>query len=269
MFDKISYIIHFRKDTDLREQNLRCIYDFYKKYDSRIEFIIIEDDKQKKLNTDFLSSNDQYIHFQNDEIYKRTHCFNIASLKTDREILVFGDSDVIIKQAFISRSAELVLSNNLGIMHPYNGLFINIKNKLKNDFMISKNYDILENARTYIKPIILNQTDSYVVFNTAARGGSVMFNHEIFNKINGYNPNFIGWGYEDDEISTRTAKLGYGAGRYNNKAACVWHLDHDTPTSDKRSVGNIYYERNGHMSVMVERMNKQQITEYCKTWKIG
>ena len=84
-------------------------------------------------------------------------------------------------------------------------------------------------------------------------------------KCNGYNPNFIGWGYEDDEMPLRVHKLGYDVTRLNGSNQPCWHLHHfDGKGSPKETQPN--YEHNRQVAGIVDNADKEQLEQYITTW---
>ena len=273
IFSAVSFLVHIRKDTEARIENLITIINFYHKMCKDTQFIIIEDDNkstnvQERLKKEVNYDNEdvQYYFHENGGIYQRPLVYNIASKKTDREIIVSQDTDVIIKpEQLLFSAGKLINTPKLGIMIPYNGLSFFVKEHVKKEFIESLNYNTLTKYIPNEKRVYF-QDNNVLVGNTQSVGGCVMFNHEAYKQFGGYNPNFIGWGYEDHEIINRATKMGFNIGRYNNKYAFLWHLPHHGPGSDKKDKDNPYYQRNAQLGQMVKNMTYEQVKNYQATW---
>ena len=110
------------------------------------------------------------------------------------------------------------------------------------------------------------KNENYEITNTKAVGGCLVGLTNIFKDINGFNPNIQGWGFEDNEIVIRAHKLGYSPHLVNSKKPYLLHLPHHEVKSDKSL--HTHYSINGKVYDEVRRMNKQQIQDYIKTWKL-
>jgi hypothetical protein len=91
-----------------------------------------------------------------------------------------------------------------------------------------------------------------------------MFTKDAYNFCGGYNTNFIGWGFEDDEISNRYTKLGFELERVKDTSAIAWHLPHDNTIREKHP----FYQQNYQHSEFVGHCTKQELENYIKTWTI-
>ena len=84
-------------------------------------------------------------------------------------------------------------------------------------------------------------------------------------KCNGFNPNFIGWGYEDDEMPNRVRQLGFNVGRIEGKKKICWHLHHfDGTGSLKAEQPN--YKHNKNVYDTVNDLDKKQLQQYITGW---
>ena len=87
-------------------------------------------------------------------------------------------------------------------------------------------------------------------------------------KCNGYNPNFKGWGYEDDEMPDRAAKLGYNVTKLAGEEKICWHLFHEDGKGSQKDT-QPKYEYNKQLYFNVMNMTTQQLKEYIKTWTMN
>jgi len=77
--------------------------------------------------------------------------------------------------------------------------------------------------------------------------------------LGGYNEEFVGWGYEDDEIQVRFDKLNHAKQNLENYSA--FHLDHPRKPGDP-----IQDYKNYNRSLAIREMPPGTIIEYIKTW---
>ena len=88
-------------------------------------------------------------------------------------------------------------------------------------------------------------------------GGIVVFNRDMFNKINGYPNNFWGWGGEDDELYKRVKKY------YSIKKPTKGSI---TDLENMNLEQKLDYLRENELKFMKK---KEALAEHEKTWKIN
>lgn len=221
-----SFIIHFRRDSDDRLFNLRCILNYFHTFIDYGELFVINDDSEQDPEIDKISEeypNVKLAFYRNDGVYKRTLCFNKIAKITSNKILCFYDTDTLIKPLYLSRSQDGILSGLIDHVYPYNGVFVDVKKKSR-DILANFEFEKLENL---LVSRYLGYDNEYLnVIHDSSVGGIVMISKEAFLKIGGYNSDFIGWGCEDVEIERRSKSYNRIARVENDDAIC-WHLQHD------------------------------------------
>jgi predicted glycosyltransferase involved in capsule biosynthesis len=262
----IGLMIHFRRDVDDRFRNLEMVVKFYRENSDNLQIAILNDDKE--LDKDFKRLCKQYdckgLFMENSDVYWRTKAFNEMSKILDVDYLIAGDTDVIVDPKFILESKQL-FDSNVGIVYPYNGMFIHLKQPMFEMFAVDQSLvDLLDKSQT-LKPIPYDQDENFLVAHPQSKGGMVMFKKDVFVECNGYNPNFKGWGYEDDEILARFQKMGWGILRVNNAEAIAWHLPHENTVREKHP----YYDNNRRHSDFVCGDTKwEDLERYIWSWTI-
>ena len=268
-FKDVSFMIHVRVDIPARLENLTTIMDYYHHACDNVEFIIVNDDsipddRLRNLNETYTDS--KFLFQKNDNIYHRTRAFNAASVNSTRPFIIAGDTDVIVHPKYILQSIDLMRKNDtVAAMHPYNGLFLHVSGDIKQEIIRRKDINFL---LEYV-PDKSNQVPNYedgniLVAHTNSQGGCIIYNHDHWNSFNGYNPNFVGWGYEDDEIRCRVQKLGYDWNRIVDVDAIAWHLPHPNTVKEKHP----YYNLNKEHLDFVSASSHNTLTEYIQTWKV-
>jgi predicted glycosyltransferase involved in capsule biosynthesis len=241
---------------------------FYRENSENLQIAILNDDKE--LDKDFKKICKQYdcrgLFMVNHDVYWRTKAFNEMSKILDVEYLIAGDTDVIVDPKFILEAKDnLERDVLLGIVYPYNGMFIHLKQPMFEKFQIDQSLvDLFDKSQT-LKPIPYDQDENFLVAHPHSKGGMVMFSKDAFVECNGYNPNFKGWGYEDDEILTRFQKIGFRIGRVEDKSAIAWHLPHENTVREKHP----YYDNNGiHYNFVSHCDDVSLLTEYTTKWTL-
>ena len=261
-------MIHVRVDIPERLRNLEIVMEYYHQTCTDVQFVIVNDDKQpdQRLRRLYEKYNDSlFLYIKNDSTYRRTLAFNKAFNSTNRPIVIAGDTDVIINPLYIKSAADIIMSGEYNHIYPYNGLFCWIKEHIVTEF--NKNYDIglFEKYKPEKHKRIANYEDNNIlVAHPCSRGGCIMYSSELYRDINGYNPNFRGWGYEDDEIAYRVEHLGGKTTRIIDDNAIAWHLPHPNTIRDLHP----FYDNNKSISKHVRSLNVDNLKKYINTWAI-
>lgn len=275
-----TFIIFYRKDNVKRMQNLGCVLDFYRKNISDAKFIIIEDDRFPTFVTDSQILNTFYKDFvytwvPNEKGWNKSRGYNIGIKLATTDRLVFNDVDAIIHPDQLIQSFEQLEECKGGLIYPYNGEFLCTDAEVKNEFARSVDYEVLNSRYPSFLPLdgrdpyrYINKVENGILFgHFNSTGGCVLSHKRSMIECNGYNPNFNGWGYEDDEIPKRFHKLGYDVLRLNGERFPCWHLDHtDESSSPKETQEN--YRDNKCLFEDVSNKTRGEMMNYIKTWKM-
>ena len=264
----IGLMIHFRRDVDDRFRNLEMVVKFYRENSENLQIAILNDDKE--LDEDFKRLCKQYdckgLFMENHDVYWRTKAFNEMSKILDVDYLIAGDTDVIVDPKYLLQAKNQFQENErIGVIYPYNGMFIHLKQPMFEIFREGQTLlDLLSKSQT-LKPIPYDQDENFLVAHPHSKGGMVMFRKSAFIECNGYNPNFKGWGYEDDEVSTRFIKMNWIIGRVHDKEAIAWHLPHENTVREKHPY---YHENHKHAEFVGHCMDDNLLKQYINSWTI-
>jgi len=268
-FKNISFVIHIRIDIPERLLNLETVIDTYNHYCDNVEFIIINDDtvpdKKLKPLCNKYKDTAKFLFLENDGTYMRPLSFNRGFCNTDRPLMIAGDTDVLVHPKYIIAAADLITKDGYHHAYPYNGMFIQINEHIRDSFKSSYDFDSLlplkpsqHNRYPYYK------TDDILVAHCASHGGCIMYESKMYRDMKGYNPAFKGWGYEDDEINCRVSRLGYKTARVYDDDAIAWHLPHRNTVRDQHP----FYENNKLLFEQTRSFTEEQLREYIKTWEL-
>jgi predicted glycosyltransferase involved in capsule biosynthesis len=259
----ISFIIHLRKDTDERTKNINIVIPYFKSLIPDCEFIFIEDDREPHF--EYLQEDNIYYYFKNEGTYNKCKSYNLGLKKSTREIVCFLDIDCIISKESLNKVIEQIQKTD-GIYIGYNGTCIYFNYLIKNKIIQSDNlYEFLDSFVDKKNIYTMYKNERYTVANTAAVGGCLLGSRKIFNSINGFNPNFIGWGYEDNEIISRARILKVPVYAINTPKPYLFHLPHEI--AEGRDKSNHEFYNNNHKEVTkIESMNIDELKQYIKTW---
>ncbi len=226
-----TYVIGYRHNLE-RLQNLRRVLDWINGF-ARVEVLLVEQDTHSKIS--HLGLKAKHIFTRSDMPYNRSWAFNVALKYANSNIIVFGDSDLIMEpNQFI---AGLQAIQNYEMVSPYHSVV---------DLTQQESNMSLEQVIKINRPG-RGETDNQKI---NISGGIAMFRRDAIQKIGGWNEDFIGWGGEDD---FQTMKVKNFLSWTELQARC-FHLYHARVQPDMR-----WYQRNLDLLNKTAQMDKSQL----------
>lgn len=159
------------------------------------------------------------------EMFNKAACNNIGASYAGNEYIFFCDCDIILEPESIGTLLEMVRQDSR-----FFGTLVGVKetivNSIQNNHIVSFGYNLViktKDNRT------LNIIDSEEDANDGTRNapGLLMVSKENFQRVNGYNSNLVGWGWEDQDMIGRLT-LGAGLERkFFGKALHISHKDEE------------------------------------------
>lgn len=229
-----TYVIGYRHKNE-RLLNLRRVLDWINGF-ANVEVLLIEQDKHSKISHLNLKAKHTFI--KSNMPYNRSWAFNVALKKAQSNIIVFGDSDLI--------------------MNPND--FINALNQIKDFEMISPYNSVIdltaqESNTPFEEMIKINRPGRGENDNQKINisGGIAMFRKDAILRIGGFNEDFIGWGGEDD---FQTMKIHHFLNWTELKAKC-YHLYHDREQPDMK-----FYQRNLAILNNAAKLSKDEMDKH-------
>lgn len=267
--------IFFREDNKERVTNLLTIIQYYADCSNIAEVIVyyeVTDPESPIINRLCDMNCNVIVSRGRADGWNKSVGYNKCAALARTPILCFNDVDVVVDYEQIRITEEYLMQEPAaGLIYPFDGRFLCVDKELKKEF-ISDLHTINHEAALQLlqayepRTAKINDRSRHVfVGHNNSPGGIVMCRRDNFIRFGGYNPNFIGWGYEDSEILSRVRILGFKCGRATNKP--VWHLDHTDENSSKKETQK-YHEKNRQECAAVESMTQQQLLEYINTWNI-
>lgn len=271
MSDNITFVTHLRYDHEDRLKNLQTILDYYSLNYPLAKFVLVEDDSthcSKFDNIKWPKGRTSFYFIQNNSFYYRTRALNYGIKKSNTPIVVSLDTDCIVPIESFNKCVKELL-DDATIAWPYNGYFIDTSPNLHLQFIKEGfQYDTLYKQLPDVSTLQLGvQYKDFSVrcTNTIYQGvgGIVLFNRERFLEIGAYNEKFVCWGAEDNELFTRCSILEHKKFRDTDINSICFHLFHRDAVRNNHP----YYQSNFDEANKVEKMNKEELQKYIKTWK--
>ena len=226
-----TYIIGYRHFPD-RLNNLRRVLDWINCF-AGVDVILIEQDTHSKIS--HLNLKARHIFLKTDKPYNKSWAFNVATKLAKSDIIVFADSDLIMRpENFIE---GLKLLEEFDMVNPYKSVI---------DLNPQESTTKLEDMVKIDRPG-RGETDHQKV---PICGGICMFRKESIMRIGGWNEDFIGWGAEDDFVSHKVQQF-LSWKQLDNRC---YHLFHGRTQPDAQS-----YQRNLQLLQHLVNLPKQEL----------
>jgi predicted glycosyltransferase involved in capsule biosynthesis len=227
----ISYIIGYKHRKD-RIFNLRKTIDWVNSF-SNVEIILVEQDKHSKISE--LNLDCKHIFIKSNQPFNRSWAFNVGTKRAKSNIIVFADSDLVMKpQDFVNGVKAL---ESYEMVSPYNSVIdlTQEESNLPFDKMIS----IDRPGR--------GETDHQKI---QLAGGISIFRKSAIEKIAGWNESFLGWGGEDDFQSIKIKNFL----TWHELEAKCFHLWHFREQPDIN-----LYQRNLQILQQAQKLTKDEL----------
>ncbi len=265
-----SVIIFFREDSEDRTKNLKILLDFYYEHYENFHPLLISQGMLSSTANDIMISQKYNLHEFNlpevDKAWNKMECYNHAIQFTEYENLIFNDVDVIFNPEAVKESLEILHKDNRKVLLPNDGHFICIGSGIRDEFAINLNYNyLLESVDKGTYDTVGDKTDTIYVGATTSPGGGFIIKKRVLYNCNGFNPNFKGWGFEDNETLLRFNKLGYPVCRLSGSVTNpMFHMDHNEAERET----NPHYKINENIYKFVSKLDSKLLYLYSNTWKM-
>jgi hypothetical protein len=173
----------------------------------------------------------------NDSIINKSNLINIGIKNVRTKYSGWHDVDVRFNPLDYKKAHDLLEAGE-HFIRPFNGTFVNIKGYKYDGKIMDLEKELLHK-------------DSV--------GGGLFFDVETFKRIGGMNENFIGWGFEDDELNFRIHRFGFEVKKCDY---LCYHIDHPRGGGISSS-SNPNYEQNKAEYDKIERMGVEELFQYC------
>ena len=241
----VAFILHFRRDSEDRLNNLLTTLKYLRESFSECEIVIINDDVTPdaclKDITEKFSTHTLFC--ENSDHFKKSYCFNSAvdhvKEKLKSNIYCFWDVDVLVDPKHVVDAYEKLRRGIYDHCYPYNGVFVDIEKVNFNHIIPTPDFYWL--YKSYKGKAI-----GLSLASNQSPGGCTMITLEAFDKINGFDNSFVGWGFEDTDFMARSKKINK-VGRVMDEDAICWHMHHDNAirTENPHYINNLQtYNKN-------------------------
>lgn len=240
----VTFVIPVVFDHPDRMQNLKlCLFMLQNVFDTNI---IIGEQKSQS----FAELPCEYVFFEDMKQFHRTKMLNELFRQSKTNIVFNWDADVFISPVQIAQAVYL-LRSGIEVVYPYDGTFARMPRE-QWFIKIKRSHDIGIAGNNQFKGSN----------NKVSLGGAVGLLRDQYLSIGGENENFISFGAEDLERKSRAEKLGLKVERVKG---ALYHMDHWIGVNS--STRNPYFKSNREEFYKVDKMNKEELREYIKSWE--
>jgi glycosyltransferase involved in cell wall biosynthesis len=189
---------------------------------------------------------------QQDAGFRLAKCRNNAIRIAEGDFLIFWDQDILAAKNYIKTFCDNLREGGFLIPPDPVRLTEQQSNRITDEMIIAGDYGEVITKLQLANLRRLVRKDKYYYFETRfikknsykpkVRGGIAgIFKKDIL-KIDGYDENYIGWGFEDDDLGRRLYKSGITGKNVFDREFSV-HLFHPTNTTGEESVNYDYYNK--------------------------
>lgn len=226
-----TFIIGYRHQSD-RLFNLMRTIEWVNAF-SGSQVILVEQDKHSKIS--HLNLKCQHIFIKSEIPYNRSWSFNVGLKYAKSNVIVFGDSDLIMEPNSFIKSLQSI--EDYEMISPYNSVIDLTQEESSMGFM-----EIIN-----IKRPGRGSNDNQKI---NICGGISIFRKDAIERIGGWSEDFVGWGGEDDFQAMKVQKFL----SYKELEGSCYHLYHT-----KSSVDQNLYRRTLELLNKASKMSDNQI----------
>jgi predicted glycosyltransferase involved in capsule biosynthesis len=187
-----SYIIPYRSQDGWRENNLIHIVRFLKDLID-LEIIIVEEGPAPISERIAGELEVTYQFIESHEGFNKSKAMNLGSKVAKSDTLIFGDADMLVPMDILCESID-ACGNFADAINPY-------------QYLCEFNQD---QTRGFYESLTIPDDEKFFVSKRQSQGeilcfcgGLFLIKKSVFEKLNGMDERFVGWGGEDDAFSIK------------------------------------------------------------------
>lgn len=261
----ITFISHFRGDTEYRYRNLRNVISYYGKLYPDSEHIIINDAaKPDERLKEFANNRVKFYFFANPSDYRRCECYNIGIKNAAFPFVVFLDLDVLVSKMQIDTCLKGLIDGSVHFVYPYDGRFVDIVDHNLIPSFVDNFNDTTKKYEEIIPKLELNipHPCGLNMIHTQSVGGIQISTKQFMTDVKGFISSFTSWGCEDLAMFYLYQKLGFKVGRVGG---CVFHMNHTAKDSIREN--NPHYQNNVAILKQILEATPEQLQKIMNSWR--
>ena len=211
---QFSYVITYRSDQEIRAANVFAVLRWLSEI-SDIEVVLVEQDSRPRLAIDLLPANCTYHFVHNAGPFNKAWGLNVGFKKSAGSVVGFGDADMVMNAEALMASYERCHSE-FEAMKPYGG-HVDLTPE-ESQSVRGGNWNFNPDRKGL--PRNREGIGEFVCF----CGGLFLVRRGVYEELGGFDERFLGWGGEDDAMSSKLSRLGRRSSSAGDQVAChLWH----------------------------------------------
>jgi predicted glycosyltransferase involved in capsule biosynthesis len=216
-----TFLILVRIDSIERIENLIAVTTFIQQHFDTNIYVLECASYYNGLLKRLLNKKIYYSFQENfDPILHRTQYLNQMIETVTTPFLAVWDADVLVPVSQLYTCIELLRSNNMDFVYPYERYFLEVANSIRTIYLKSKQINIL----------VKNTAKMEELYAPNPLGGGFLCNTKAYIDAGGENEKYYGWGIEDAERFQRFIQSGY---RVKRLTGVMYHLCHPRGLNSK------------------------------------
>lgn len=230
--------------------------------------IIIADDGSNKETADVIASIQKKALVSVSQVWQKDEGFRVAAirnkavLKASGDYLIFIDGDCIASRNFIKRHFQLaeegffVSGNRVLLSREFTIAALSEMLPLHQWSLRKWFFAWMQGYCNRLLPFLTLPLGRFRFINKnrwqGAKGCNLGLWKEDFMRVNGFEEQFVGWGYEDSDLLIRLFRLGIKRkeGRYAVPVVHLWHPENDRSTEESNLKRLISLQKNDRLQAV-------------------
>jgi len=226
-----SYVITYRSDQEIRATNLFAVLRWLSELRD-IEVVLVEQDRGPQLKAGALPANCTYHFVHNEGPFNKAWGLNVGFKQSSGTVIGFGDADMVMDAAALLTSYERC-----------RGEFDAIKPYERHVDLTREESQSVRDGNWNFNPdrTGLPRDREGIGESICFCGGLFLIRRSVHEELGGFDERFLGWGGEDDAMTSKLARLGKHRASATDQTAChLWH---------EREIAARYFHPNYHHNV--------------------
>ncbi|GAB5098986.1 glycosyltransferase family 2 protein [Caballeronia sp. LZ001] len=247
----LEFVMTYRGSTLERRENLRGILRHLDSTYSDYTVYLIEADATPTFHWSGLGDEKiRHVFVCDNGPFPKARLCNLGARMCTGDIICFHDADMISNPDYLPLCINAIRHGTASdALCPFTNV-INVTGVYRDAFIASGDYAIL-------KPFLeSDRPEEMEILYANTPGAIVLIKRSDYMRVGGYDPRFIGWGGEDDDLLTRAVRLGVRWHSVPDANASLFHLHHDNTS---RHAAIAAAERNREAAAETHALSQEEL----------
>lgn len=257
---KFSIVFVYKYDVPRRFVNLSTVLNYYSPLSDDIIVVCDKDSHTEEVDNIINKHNIKLLVEDN---YKKTKFDNLGIAEAKHDIVFICDIDSILEHSNIIAAVDELSQNlNIGIIYPYNKLFVNVNVDIVDKFIKTLDINTFKDNVQFSTFAVGSEANGMDIVHNNSVGGGLILSKSNLSQAGGYNINIDGWAFDDTEIYERYKRLGYDVASSTRSDAYLFHMEH--PGTVRMECP--HFNTSNQINSNVCRMGRVELLAYIASW---